>query len=529
MTDQELKDIVAAVVAELEKSGVDFDYKAKEAKDDDLVFVIRGTAPDYQGVTVTWKGLLDIITSQATQAKNDAVTAKNSANTILEQVKSNGTAISNFVATSKTDLENQKNESVNAVKSVYQTDLNELKGDLDNYTNTIYADLLKGLTKRDRWFINPSTGIGQSLGSFYSFENIDVSAYIEGTVLFPRSNYENGYNTARSIVYYDSDGNYIRGEGYSQSLSNNGLGVPANAKYVSVTFNIEATECHLFTNKEGKDSYYLNDQVLVHYEQIENKPIIPTKISELINDSGFGNKEVQRIRKPTICFIFDDGRTTDNQLVSLFDSYNWQCGFSLLSSIDSSRVSEYLDYQARGYEILSHSTNADGFTDESMTEEEAETKFKTSLETLKSYGFNVNGWVTPSTWILEKFMNGLKKYYQYGFGHLNGVAEGKIYHTFFNIDLRQIDRVSLSSSQTSLEILKTNVDNCILNNGFMCFYAHGYPTDTEAVYTPENFTALLDYIKTYEQNGEVQVLTPGLAINDYYAVRHSDLLELYNK
>ena len=132
MTDQELKDIVAAVVAELEKSGVDFDYKAEPAEDGDLVFVIRGTAPNYQGVTVTWKGLLDIITAQATQAKNDAETAKNTANTILTQVQSKGTEITNFVATSKTEIETQKNESVNAVKSVYQTDFNELKGDLNN-------------------------------------------------------------------------------------------------------------------------------------------------------------------------------------------------------------------------------------------------------------------------------------------------------------------------------------------------------------------------------------------------------------
>ena len=137
MTDQELKDIVAAVVAELEKSGVDFDYKAEPAEDGDLVFVIRGTAPNYQGVTVTWKGLLDIITAQATQAKNDAETAKNAANTILEQVQSKGTEITNFVATSKAELETQKNESVNAVKSVYQTDLNELKGDLGDVEDRI--------------------------------------------------------------------------------------------------------------------------------------------------------------------------------------------------------------------------------------------------------------------------------------------------------------------------------------------------------------------------------------------------------
>ena len=137
MTDQELKDIVAAVVAELEKSGVDFDYKAEPAEDGDLVFVIRGTAPNYQGVTVTWKGLLDIITAQATQAKNDAETAKNAANTILEQVQSKGTEITNFVATSKTEIETQKNESVNAVKSVYQTDLNELKGDIGDVEDRI--------------------------------------------------------------------------------------------------------------------------------------------------------------------------------------------------------------------------------------------------------------------------------------------------------------------------------------------------------------------------------------------------------
>lgn len=131
MTDQELKDIVAAVVAELEKSGVDFDYKIEAPLDTDTIFVIRGTAPDYQGVTVTWKGLLDIITAQATQAKTDAETAKNAANAILTQVQSKGTEITNFVATSKAEIETQKDESVNAVKSVYQTDLNELKGDLN--------------------------------------------------------------------------------------------------------------------------------------------------------------------------------------------------------------------------------------------------------------------------------------------------------------------------------------------------------------------------------------------------------------
>ena len=73
----------------------------------------------------------------AQSAKQDAETAKNAANTILEQVQSKGTEITNFVATSKTEIETQKNESVNAVKSVYQTDLNELKGDLGDLDDRI--------------------------------------------------------------------------------------------------------------------------------------------------------------------------------------------------------------------------------------------------------------------------------------------------------------------------------------------------------------------------------------------------------
>lgn len=123
MTDQELKDIVAAVVAELEKSGVDFDYKIEAPLDTDTIFVIRGTAPNYQGVTVTWKGLLDIITAQATQAKNDAETAKNAADTILSQVttkESNVSTMKSEVSEMKTSVESTKSQ-VEGMKNAVET------------------------------------------------------------------------------------------------------------------------------------------------------------------------------------------------------------------------------------------------------------------------------------------------------------------------------------------------------------------------------------------------------------------------
>ena len=126
MTTEELREIVSAVMQELESSGVDFDYTIQTAEDTDLVFVIRGTAPDYQGVTVTWTGLLDIITAKAEQAKTDAVNAKNIAQEVLTGVQNKGAEITNFVTTSKAEMETPKNESVEAVQSIYRTDLNAI-------------------------------------------------------------------------------------------------------------------------------------------------------------------------------------------------------------------------------------------------------------------------------------------------------------------------------------------------------------------------------------------------------------------
>ena len=126
MTTEELNTIVEAVVAELEKNGVDFDNEVKEPQNSDLVFVIRETDSGYGGFKVTWKGLLDIITAKAEQAKNDAVTAKNIAQEILTGVQNKDAEITNFVATSKSEIETQKNESVEAVQSIYRTDLNAI-------------------------------------------------------------------------------------------------------------------------------------------------------------------------------------------------------------------------------------------------------------------------------------------------------------------------------------------------------------------------------------------------------------------
>lgn len=138
MTEAEKNEIVGLVMTEISSQAVDFDIATEQPQANDLLTAVRETeSGGYRGVTIKWDDVARIATElanqavkKAEQAKTDAVNAKNIAQEILTGVQNKGTEITNFVATSKTEIETQKNESVNAVKSVYQTDLNELKGDL---------------------------------------------------------------------------------------------------------------------------------------------------------------------------------------------------------------------------------------------------------------------------------------------------------------------------------------------------------------------------------------------------------------
>ena len=111
MTTDELNAIVQAVMTELEKAGVDFDFKAEIPQADDLVYVMRGTADRYMGITVKWQNLLDIIVQKATEAKNEAVSAKDIALQTLatiQGIESNVSSMKSSVETSEANVASMK-------------------------------------------------------------------------------------------------------------------------------------------------------------------------------------------------------------------------------------------------------------------------------------------------------------------------------------------------------------------------------------------------------------------------------------
>ena len=134
MTEAEKNEIVGLVMTQISSQAVDFDIATEEPKANDLLTAVRETeSGGYRGVTIKWDDVARIATElanqavkKAEQAKNDAVTAKNIAQEILTGVQNKDEEITNFVTTSKAEIETQKNESVKTVQSIYRTDLNAI-------------------------------------------------------------------------------------------------------------------------------------------------------------------------------------------------------------------------------------------------------------------------------------------------------------------------------------------------------------------------------------------------------------------
>ena len=134
MTEAEKQEIVGLVMTQISSQAVDFDIATEQPQANDLLTAVRETeSGGYRGVTIKWDDVARIATElanqavkKAEQAKNDAVTAKNIAQEILTGVQNKDEEITNFVTTSKAEIETQKNESVKTVQSIYRTDLNAI-------------------------------------------------------------------------------------------------------------------------------------------------------------------------------------------------------------------------------------------------------------------------------------------------------------------------------------------------------------------------------------------------------------------
>ena len=412
--------------------------------------------------------------------------------------------------------------------------------------NVISADKLNSilipwdLTERDSCEMTYQKYVGnnQTIGQPVTY-SISNQHYVAKVVVEPNTLYyflcedfhdkynATGYNaqySARFAVFTDENDNFLEGYSYPASYYDNRYLSPPTAKYLYVTFNSlggttilddHSNLGYYWITSHAENDHVDEERTVASLFELEgNVEDLNSSVHTLqVNQNNLN--PIQLIRKPTFSFIFDDGTNGDVNVKALFDSYGYKCGFAILSTITGER---YLNYQADGYEILSHSTDGTAFSDISDLDV-AETKLQTSIKTLKSKGYDITGWVTPSTSLLPSQLPLVKKYYQYGFGWVNNTTVTYI-HTMSNSEIGQLERWSLQSH--TLTETKAKIDECIANNGLLIFYGHSYPS-TEDYMTEENMIEILDYIKSFVDDEEAKVLVPREAINGYFMRRQEEL------
>ena len=127
MTEAEKQEIVGLVMTQISSQAVDFDIATEQPQANDLLTAVReNESGGYKGVTIKW----DDVARIATELANQAATRAEQAKTNVENMKAS-------VEQTVTDFNTLADQKKSEVESVYQTDLNELKGDLSDVEDKI--------------------------------------------------------------------------------------------------------------------------------------------------------------------------------------------------------------------------------------------------------------------------------------------------------------------------------------------------------------------------------------------------------
>jgi len=388
-------------------------------------------------------------------------------------------------------------------------------------TETDVSDLKSAISKEDWNLITKAT---LHKNKFFDTEgnlvtNYTVDAYefnVSGGVQYyfnsdkyAVDNGSTGYNnqySARGLAWYDSNNTIINAD--FRLTKRSPIISPANAVKCIVCF------AYATGASDAGDAFFTDRALTDHKNNITFGGDVLGK--------AIKNPRSSNIRRACINFQFDDGSANDATIVSIFKALGYRCGFALLSTVSAADVTRYLGYQADGFEILSHSTDGTAMQDATVPAADIDAKLKTSYQVLTGYGFDIRGWVTPNSIMLQKYKPCLRKYYQYATTVMGGTysGTGRPYQ-YASDGVFNLKRISLQS--TTLANQKAAVDATIANGGCLTFYGHAAAIDTTDNLTTANLNSLLSYIYGLEFNsGEKYIYAPSDAIINYFSAKNDD-------
>ena len=232
-------------------------------------------------------------------------------------------------------------------------------------------------------------------------------------------------------------------------------------------------------------------------------------------------KKVAGAKQAVFSFIFDDLNTTDSLVKSIFDEFGFQPSFAITTNkLNPKTAPLYKSYAEEGISILSHSHTHPKMNNSSVLDKESLLmELKDSKERIESYGIPVHGFVTPNSYMRPEFLSLLETEYDYAFTN----NHNDLYD--ISVDKRHLARYgiesNISTSDHSIEKIRSRIDQAITNNELLVLYGHAMPSTYlddlgKPRVTANDLRAILGYLKSKRDNNECLVLTADLAMEAYY-------------
>ena len=300
------------------------------------------------------------------------------------------------------------------------------------------------------------------------------------------------------VAFYASDdsavpdmNNSIAGTGDTQNAA---AIVPANCHYLRICTDATAVSGTSLKISDGDSIPY---QLSNLNAAIDRKPL-----------GGYIHP-----RRPTIAFMCDGEYDNNGSFVNECAIRGIKCTLDIQYDTTFANISKqnYLDWQALGFEIATHSSKPVGSQPGSGTDDEIKGYIKDSYETMTGYGFDVKSFISLQGNTRNAVIPTIQRYYENGFTQTNHRTTDEPLLSITNDPPYKMWRYSMEDS--GVDYCKNAIDKCIAENGLLIFYWHAR-TNNEYI-TWAEVMEIVDYAIA----SGAQILTAYEAMADYYAYR----------
>ena len=343
------------------------------------------------------------------------------------------------------------------------------------------------------------------------------------TVTFSGHSGSTAVQNPRAVCIYKSDGTYSRAVPIPSGLTS--ITLTGNESYLRINYNAQTVDVFTY-NPTGqtepiKTVMFNEDAIIPQLEPLESD-IASLGIKVIALESG--KDSYIGARRCVVAFIIDGEYDRNAEMENAFFSKGIKIGFApqYTTAFPNNSKETYLAWQAKGHEILAHSsyTLKDGDYDDAV----AKGYIKSAYTTLKGCGFKIYGFIGSSGKIADKYIPTVKRYFRYcasennHSGSYTGTGAEPCLYFGTNAPFH-LWRYSMQTS--TLQQMKDAVDRAIDTTGLLLFYGHAQSANVDN-FTVENVSALLDYIAS--KAPDISIMTPSEAVNEFYTIRYDDVV-----